>query len=424
MGIIDNCRDLAEELCRYSRLCYDRRLVGAAGGNLSVRADKKDVFLVTASGVSLRDVAPENIVVVDVDGNVLEAPAGLKPSKEIGFHLAIFKVRPQTNAVLHVHPAYSTIYANTRRAIPPATVSANLKLKQGRIVLEARPGSQELSGSITTAVQEASQEVTVLLLERHGLIAFNSSLCNAFDDAELAEDTAKIAFMSSHLPAEAAVSTGKIVDLTAPLDEKTHCYPTDPPFKKNWHITFDKNGMNLSKLEMSAHSGTHVDAPLHFIPGDMDIVSMGVDRFMGPAIAIDCPKQPGQNILPLDFADSDIRPGDIVLFRTGWEERSCSPRFFEGDWPGLSVEAVEALIDKKVNAIGGDIPSADNPSGFQAGAVAHTKAMVAGIPIFEGLVNLKEIVGRRFYFIGLPLKLMDCEASPVRAVALLDNTEK
>ena len=266
MGIIDNCRDLAEELCRYSRLCYDRRLVGAAGGNLSVRADKKDVFLVTASGVSLRDVAPENIVVVDVDGNVLEAPAGLKPSKEIGFHLAIFKVRPQTNAVLHVHPAYSTIYANTRRAIPPATVSANLKLKQGRIVLEARPGSQELSGSITTAVQEASQEVTVLLLERHGLIAFNSSLCNAFDDAELAEDTAKIAFMSSHLPAEAAVSTGKIVDLTAPLDEKTHCYPTDPPFKKNWHITFDKNGMNLSKLEMSAHSGTHVDAPFTSSP--------------------------------------------------------------------------------------------------------------------------------------------------------------
>ena len=76
MSIINECGRLADELVRYSRLCYDRHLVGAAGGNLSARVPGRDAFIVTASGVSLRDVARENLVVIDGSGKASGRAAG------------------------------------------------------------------------------------------------------------------------------------------------------------------------------------------------------------------------------------------------------------------------------------------------------------------------------------------------------------
>ena len=73
MSFLGEYGALADELVRYSRLCYDRHLVGAAGGNLSARIPGRDAFLVTATGVSLRDVARENLLAIDCQGKVLEA---------------------------------------------------------------------------------------------------------------------------------------------------------------------------------------------------------------------------------------------------------------------------------------------------------------------------------------------------------------
>ena len=144
-------------------------------------------------------------------------------------------------------------------------------------------------------------------------------------------------------------------------------------------------------------------------------------QWIGPAVAIDCPKQAGEYIRPEDLDGADIRENDIVLFRTGWEERSCTPGFFDSNWPAFTAELIDALIAKKVRATGGDIASADNCADIKGQPVAHLKALGAGMPIFEALVNMKEVVGRRFTFVGLPLKLVGCEASPVRAIALLDS---
>jgi L-ribulose-5-phosphate 4-epimerase len=415
MGILQEHKVLAEKLSRYSRLCYDRHLVGAAGGNLSVRVPGKDFFLITASGVALRDVSPDNLVVVDSDCRVLENPAGLKPSKETGFHLAVYSARPSVQAVVHVHPAFVTVYSSSGGPIPLVTVSAVLKLKQGPIVADAHPGSQELRESMRRAVQESPADTTVILMERHGLVAFGPSLCEAFDNAELAEDTAKIACLTSRR----FQCDGRVVDLTALLNAEIQCYPTDPPFRKSWHAQMKTDGAYVSRLELGLHAGTHVDAPLHFLEGGDSVAMMPPRAFFGEALAIAAPKNPGENIRPEDFAQADIRAGDIVLFRTRWEERASSPRFFQGEWPGFTVEAIAALIQKKVKAIGGDIASADSPQAIANGAPAHKKALQAGIPIFEGLVNMREIVGRRFFFIGLPLRIDEGEASPVRAVAVL-----
>jgi kynurenine formamidase len=184
-------------------------------------------------------------------------------------------------------------------------------------------------------------------------------------------------------------------------------------------MRYADGGCNLSAVRTGLHAGTHVDAPLHFIDGGADVASMPVTRFLGDAVVIDTPKRPGEDVLSDDLAGADIHPGDIVLVRTGWEARAGTPEFFEDDWPGFSVEAVEALIALGAKAIGGDITSADSPTGLWHGARAHRCALEAGLPIFEGLVNLQEVVGRRFLFVGLPLNIDGAEASLVRAIAVL-----
>ena len=199
MSVVNENPVATAEVVRYSRLCYDRKLAGAAGGNISMRIPGRDVFIVTASGVSLRDVSLENLVVVDGGGKILEGAEGLSPSKEISFHLSIYKAKPQINAVVHVHPVFTTVYASLKKKIPLVTVSSRLKVKQGIIVPEQKPGSVELCEEIIQAIKESSLETSVLLMENHGLVAYNTDMKQTFDDAELAEDTAQIAYYGSLL---------------------------------------------------------------------------------------------------------------------------------------------------------------------------------------------------------------------------------
>jgi L-fuculose-phosphate aldolase len=422
MNMIQQYAPLVGEMVRYSRLCYDRRLVGAAGGNLSARLPDNQGFLVTASGVALRDVAPENLLVVDGDGKLLEGPPSARPSKETGFHLAVYETRPKVCAIVHVHPPYAIAFASRQRAIPAVTVSAWLKLRQGPMVPWAAPGSKELCDYVAQSVRNAPPEATILPMEAHGLIAMRSTLCDAFDDAELAEDTAKIALLGELTsPSVLSFSVGmQIIDLTAPLNERIQRYPTDPAFAKVWHTRFSEHGVNVSRLQMGAHAGTHADAPLHFLGDEApDLTQIPLDRFMGQAVVLNTPKNPGENVTATDIQGANIRHGDIVLFRTGWERHASSPAFFEGEWPGLDPRLVEELNGRGVKAIGGDIASADSPKAIANGAPAHKAAGRAGMPIFEALVNLDRVVGRRFTFIGFPLNLEGGEASPIRAIALL-----
>ncbi|MFZ0961185.1 MAG: cyclase family protein [Terriglobia bacterium] len=214
----------------------------------------------------------------------------------------------------------------------------------------------------------------------------------------------------------------RVVDLTAVLNHQTPCYPTDPPFTKSWHVRFSEDGFCVSKLELGAHSGTHVDAPLHFLGnGFADVAEIPLQRALGQAIALKRLKIPGEDLTVADLAGADIVSGDIVLFHTGWDKRSGSPAFFQDEWPGLQPSLVEELIRRGVKAIGGDFASVDSPAALAAGAPAHKLAGRAGMPIFEALVNLEQVTGQRFFFFGLPLKLEGAEASPIRAVALLPH---
>lgn len=192
--------DLKKDICLYSQHCYNRGLVGAAGGNISARLPGADVIWISPSGTSLRDVTPDSLIGVDSDGNVVQGNRERRPSKETALHLAVYDKRPGANAVIHAHPRYATGYAVAGRTFAMGTASAELKLVEMPLVSSAYPGSPELRANVAAALDKCTEEVHVLLLEKHGILAFEKNLCAAFDMAELAEDTAAVMYVAETLP--------------------------------------------------------------------------------------------------------------------------------------------------------------------------------------------------------------------------------
>jgi L-fuculose-phosphate aldolase len=190
---------IIEEICIYSRLCYERGLVGAAGGNVSARIPGEDRIVITPSGVSLRDISRDKLIIADIEGEKVGGPEGYRPSKETGMHIELYKVRHDINAVIHVHPPFATAFSVKKMPIPMLTASAKLKLKKVPLVQYADPGSSQLARYVSECAMTVGNDVKALALESHGLLAFDKCLSDAFDVAELVEDTARIAFIASKI---------------------------------------------------------------------------------------------------------------------------------------------------------------------------------------------------------------------------------
>ena len=138
----DTLKALKDELAETCQKAFRRGLVGGAGGNISVRVPGEDRALITATGISLGDIGPETIVLVDLQGKLLEGAPGMRPSKETGFHVCAYRMRPQVGAVVHLHPPHATAFAVRGMELPLVTDGAMLSLKHVPVVgtpLPARP---------------------------------------------------------------------------------------------------------------------------------------------------------------------------------------------------------------------------------------------------------------------------------------------
>ena len=182
------------EIIKYSSLCYNRNMVTAAGGNISMKC--KGGILITGTNVPLRDVKPDDILLIDYDGSVIECSDSAKPSKESFFHVSIYNNRPDVNCVIHVHPPYAIAFSINKMQIPLVTDSARLKLGNVPIIPSADPGSAELAKNVTDAICNTSNDVYSYLMENHGTIALGKDMESCFNTAELTEDTARIAYLA------------------------------------------------------------------------------------------------------------------------------------------------------------------------------------------------------------------------------------
>lgn len=190
-------------------------------------------------------------------------------------------------------------------------------------------------------------------------------------------------------------------------------YPGDPSANISPKIKFSEKGYNVLSICMGTHSGTHLDVPLHILDGGASVDRIALEKFAGEAIFAEILKNKNEKITLKEIKNLDLKSGDILIVRTGWEENKYGKNYFR-DFPYFSIEAADYIISKKIKSIGADIPAVDGPE--QNGAF-HRKMMNAGIIIIEALVNLKQVVGKRIFFTALPLNIKDADGSPVRAAA-------
>ena len=189
----------AEELISTCRKAFQRGLVGGAGGNISVRVPDRGEVLISATGVSLGDIAPSSVVRVDLKGNVVEAHDGHRPSKETGFHLTAYRLRPHVGALVHLHPPYATAFAVRGKELPLVTDGASVNLKHVPVVGHAPSGSPELHRLVEEGLVRYP-DAKAILMKNHGMFTMGPNLTVAYNLADLVEDTAKIALLSRLIP--------------------------------------------------------------------------------------------------------------------------------------------------------------------------------------------------------------------------------
>jgi kynurenine formamidase len=180
---------------------------------------------------------------------------------------------------------------------------------------------------------------------------------------------------------------------------------------------FEIHGYSSEMMFLSTHTGTHIDAPSHFIPDSRTIDKIKVSRFVSRSILIKIPKKADQQITLNDIINCKINANDTVVFATGWEKRFKNDNYMINN-PGLSLDAAEYLASNRVNAVAIDGPSIDR--GVDNNFNIHSALLSNDIPIIENLCNLEELSSvKSFTLIVNPLKLVGASGSPVRAIALV-----
>lgn len=184
--------NLKSELVRFSKRCYDRQMICAAGGNISCRVPGEEAMIIKGSGSAFSDMTEEDVVKVDLDGNMIEGTKKL--SKEWKFHAGIYKERPEVMAVIHIHPPFSTAIASNQSELPLVTNHAKVYLKHVPTIKVAQSGSDELAEYVVTEFKDS--ERVAILMKEHGIVTVGGTLNQAFYLAEMVEDTSKIALFS------------------------------------------------------------------------------------------------------------------------------------------------------------------------------------------------------------------------------------
>ncbi len=208
----------------------------------------------------------------------------------------------------------------------------------------------------------------------------------------------------------------RVVDLSYPVTNGMPVYPGDAEVEVVRMVELREAGYNLTRLSMSAHAGTHTDAPFHFVPDGAAIERLSLDVMIGRAEVIDLGDLAPDSAITAEmlqpFVDRVVQ-GARVLLRTGWGRRFGRPEFFTGQ-PDLTQDAAEWLVDRGIALLGVEQPSLSSAEN----RLIHKLILGAGIVVIENLANLEAVSSHATYLVALPLNLVGCDGAPTRVVAL------
>lgn len=214
-----------------------------------------------------------------------------------------------------------------------------------------------------------------------------------------------------------------------------------------------KHGVMTQHVVTIMHTSTHVNAPLHLLPGREAVGEMPLNAFFGNGVVLSIPKGKWEVITceDLERAQPKILPGDIVVITTGWHARYADSQEYFGYAPGLDKQAAQWLVERKVKLVGVDTAAVDHPLATSLGPhrngpqirklapeyrestgrdaladfpewnVAHKTILAAGIPTIENVGGaVAELAGKRCTFHALPWKWLEGDACVIRLVAIHD----
>ncbi|MGS0764192.1 class II aldolase/adducin family protein [Syntrophomonas curvata] len=189
------CQPERESVLNCAREIYKSGMVTGTWGNVSVRADNRELMLITPSGMDYSLLEPQDMVLLDFTGKVVEG--AYRPSVETPMHLGIYRQRPDVNAVVHVHSPYAVAFAVARRNIPVILEeTAQIVGHEIESAAYAHCGTQALADNVIQALGTDRKSV---LLANHGLVAVGKDMAEALKVCYIVEKTAMIALRASTL---------------------------------------------------------------------------------------------------------------------------------------------------------------------------------------------------------------------------------
>ena len=180
-------KNIREEICDVCHKLWQRGIVAANDGNVSVKLEDGKVIC-TPSGISKSAITPEMLVLLDKDGNVLQAAEGYKPSSEMKMHMRCYKEREDVTAVVHAHPPIATSYASMGKALDGYHIMENIvNLGAVPVAPYAQPSTDEVPDSIAPFLAEHD----AVLMAHHGALTVGDTLTRAYFRMESLEMYAK-----------------------------------------------------------------------------------------------------------------------------------------------------------------------------------------------------------------------------------------
>lgn len=204
----------------------------------------------------------------------------------------------------------------------------------------------------------------------------------------------------------------KVIDISQPLGQGTAPWPGDAPFRQAWTLLRERgDSVNVAEVSLSVHLGTHADGPGHVADGAPAIGALDLDAYLGRALVVDA-RGAGSPLGPELLDGADMVRNARVLLRT---RDAVDPGAFPDEFAALSPALARRLVTAGAVLVGTDAPSVD-PADSKT-LEAHRILGEGGVAILENLV-LTHVTPGTYTLLALPLRLVDADSSPVRAVLL------
>lgn len=216
----------------------------------------------------------------------------------------------------------------------------------------------------------------------------------------------------------------RIIDLSFPIHEGMRTFPS------YWHPKVEIRQLGRHRVEkresrkvvLGTHTGTHVDAASHFIPGGRSVDKIPLSILVGEATVVDLSNDSdSREISAADLRKAlQGRKARRLVVRTGWSSHWKRSDYYSG-YPYFSTEAIRWLLRRGLKLLALDTPSPDNPKnkrGNRPDSPNHKILLGSGVVLVEYLCNLEQVRANTIEFIALPLRLRNADGAPARCIAI------